>query len=136
MRVAKFLSAAVVVLILLSFVVTPVCACGGSQAYFAATRAELRNLHDAQQKFFADSARYARSLDELTARGFEVFSPVTLTVTPVNDSLWTALGTHEMLPNVRCEVANANGVSSVSPEEGNPWCDPPRLKRRWGLRFL
>lgn len=136
MRVAKLLSAVVGALVLLALLVKPACACGGSQAYFGATRAELRNLHDAQQKFFADSARYARSLDELTARGFEVFSPVTLTVTPVNDTVWTAVGTHEMLPNVRCEVANANGVSSVSPEEGNPWCDPPRLKRRWQLRFL
>ncbi|MBA3854063.1 MAG: hypothetical protein C0503_06580 [Gemmatimonas sp.] len=136
MRYVKLLSAAFGVLLMLGLLVRPACACGGSQAYFSATKADLRNLHAAQERFFADSARYARSLEELTARGLEVMSSVSLTLTPVSDSVWQAVGTHERLPQVRCEISNANDVSSVSPEAGNPWCEPNRLKRRWVLNFL
>jgi hypothetical protein len=136
MPVLKFLCAVVGAVFLLALLVEPACACSNlTSVRYAAMRGDLRNLYRVQELFYEDHARYARSLDELVAQQFQPSTYVSLTLTPVSDSVWKATATHSMLiPEIRCEIANADDASSIANLDGEPECDPPYKSRRWRLR--
>jgi hypothetical protein len=138
MPVVKFLCAIVGVVFLLALLVQPACACSNlTSVRYAAMRGDLRNLYYVQELFYEDHARYARSMDELIARQFQPTTYVSLTLTSVSDSVWKATATHSMLiPEIRCEIANADNASSIAKLNGEPACDPPYKKRRWRLRTV
>ncbi len=136
-RLAKFSAAALGALVLLAVLVRPACSCSSkTPAYYSTMRADLRNLYDAQAQLFADSARYATTIEELQTLGLQVSPEVTLTLTPRNAAAWSASATHRLLFEVRCEIANTGGVTSLATVDGQPACDPPYKRKRWASRFF
>lgn len=78
---------------------------GGSEssAYRSVLESDLRNLVIAQEIFYEDSARYARSLDELPA--FQKADGVEEPVIIAEASGWSATMTHVRRPATICGVA-------------------------------
>ncbi len=101
---------------------TPACACGGDQAYKAAMKSDLRNLVTAQEAYFADFESYGASLSELN---YSASAGVTVQLTLVADSAWSASAGHKRVP-VQCTIFMGDIEPPVpDAEEGQPTCHDP-----------
>ncbi len=96
---------------------------GGSKssAYRSVLESDLRNLVSAQESFFADSSRYARSLAELPV--FQTADGVEEPVIIADASGWSATLTHGRTPGLICGVAvNLPNPVSALPDSAAVVC--------------
>ncbi|MEX2182671.1 MAG: hypothetical protein WD771_11565 [Gemmatimonadaceae bacterium] len=93
-----------VLLALLATVMLPKFS-GGSEtsAYRSVIQSDLRNLVVAQEIFFMDSARYARTISELP--NFWISEGATEPLIDAGADGWSATMTHARLPGMTCGVA-------------------------------
>lgn len=90
------------------------------RAPLAAVRSDLRNLVTAEEAFFADSVRYAKSL---RAMQFQTSTGVTVILDEVAADAWRAHATHLRAPGWACGiyVGDMRGYV-VEQKEGEPKC--------------
>src|SRR5688572_12765378 len=110
----------VVVIGILAAVGVPKYASSKSKAYATAMKSDLRNLINAQESFFADSAYYTANV---TSLGFKPSSGVNPPVIVTHPGAWTATNGHSQLVGVSCGI----GVNTTNPllpvsGEGEPAC--------------
>lgn len=91
-----------------------------SKAYITAMRSDLRNLVNAEEAFFADSAKYSANL---TSIGFKASTGVVAPAISVYPGAWTATNGHTQLPSAQCGI----GVNTTNPVlsaagDGEPAC--------------
>lgn len=139
MRVAKFFAALVgacVVLAVSFSAITEPAHGGKSKAYFATMKADLRNLVMAQEVYFEDSARFAPSLEALGTSTYQASSGVTVTLTTVSDSVWTATTRHAgLLDDATCTIEVRVSAADGTPLDAEPVCpQSPTSARNW--RFI
>ena len=90
---------------------------------------QMRELIARQETHFAQTGRYAPSLDAL---GLRQEPPVALELEHVDSAGWSARGTHDELPGLSC-VAWGGALAdpprtergTVADEAGRPYCDFP-----------
>lgn len=137
MRFVRPVAAIAVVVVLTAVFVQPACGCASIEKIgYASMKGELRGASMAQEEFIQDSARYARSMDELLARGYQPHPDIKLVITPATEKSWTIIATHSRVPEARCEVSNVSNLSTIAPIDGEPQCDPPYKSRLFKLRKL
>jgi Tfp pilus assembly protein PilE len=95
-------------------------------------RATLRNLVTHQEKYYAQNARYASTLDALTPLGFAVPSKVTVTFIETKPNAYSASAAHADVAGANCvnwvgapgEVKPpATALDHRNGREGEPSCD-------------
>ncbi len=113
-----------VIIGILAAIAVPQFSKAREKAYFAAMKADMRNLAAQQELYYASEYRYTSSLTEL---GFVASESVN--VTPAaSASGWSATATHDALGTAEgCAIyygtATAPTIGSVSPEaEGQVVC--------------
>lgn len=105
-----------------------------TKAYYAAMKANLRNLVTAQEAHFANGARYAAQLD--SARYVTDDARISVILTRHSDSAWTATATHTETTGVcRIGISVDNAPIGDIPGDGEPVCDPAQPGPRWRFRW-
>jgi hypothetical protein len=85
---------------------------------------DLRNVATAQEAYFADHARYARTYRELT--GYRTSSGVTLYVAVSSTTSHSAVAVHRDVPDLICGIAfGAPNPVSGEPADGTVTCRMP-----------
>jgi type II secretion system protein G len=105
----------VVVIGILAALGIPKYASSKSKAYVTAMKSDLRNLLNAEETFFADSARYTTDLTKLK---FVASSGVTPPVISVYAGAWAATNGHLQIASMHCAIGvnTANPLTAVSGE--------------------
>ena len=107
-----------------------------SKAYVTAMKSDLRNLADAQQRYFAANHHYASSASELRIRQSTGVQPITIRVT---DAGWVAVVTHSRIGGycVIYEGQRPDAAPPASSEARQPWCQgsEPRYDALLDARF-
>jgi hypothetical protein len=133
MSIGKVVAMLVGLLVLYVVFVPPVCACvNKTPGYVAQTKADLRNLVTAQEGFYVDSARYARSYAELDSAYLLTSPGTTVRIDAVSDSGFLASGAHAQVPELRCQLAFGSYANGALPD-GEPVCTPS-YQRPWYRR--
>jgi type IV pilus assembly protein PilA len=110
----------IVIIGVLAAVGIPKFANSKSKAYVTAMKSDLRNLLNAEESVFSDSARYSTSLTSLNFKASTGVNPPTITT---YSGAWTATNNHTQLLGISCGV----GVNTTNPMvpaagEGEPAC--------------
>jgi prepilin-type N-terminal cleavage/methylation domain-containing protein len=110
----------VVIIGILAAVGIPKFANSKSKAYVTAMRSDLRNLLNAEESFFADSAKYTSNL---TSLGFKASTGVNAPIILAFPGAWTATNGHTQMPTAQCGI----GVNTTNPilsgaGDGEPAC--------------
>jgi hypothetical protein len=133
MRAVKFFLASLGV-VLLIVAVLPTSHGDRTPLYYATMKADLRNIVTAQELFFADSARYARSREELSASGYQASTGDSVWIAQAGDSAFTAVAKHERLArDISCEIRVSNDDTAKRDLGSEPVCHP-EYKRKWWVR--
>ncbi|UCF41929.1 MAG: prepilin-type N-terminal cleavage/methylation domain-containing protein [Gemmatimonadota bacterium] len=113
----------VVIIGILAAIAIPKFANTKEKAYLASMKADLRNLVNAQESYFADWTTYAAA----GAGGFTYnqSAGVTIAVGAVAGDGWDATATHTGAPTKTCAIAVGSGTNSVkgTAAEGEPACN-------------
>lgn len=134
MRVVKYFLVPLVVVILI-FASLPTSHGDRTPLYYATMKADLRNMVTAQEMFFADSARYARSREELGAANYQTSQGASVWITEASDSAFTAVAKHERLAaHVSCRIAVSNENTAQQDLSAEPVCDPEFRRKFWVRR--
>jgi type IV pilus assembly protein PilA len=91
-----------------------------SKAYVTAMKSDLRNLLNAEESYFADSARYTSNIASLGFRATTGAVAPTISTFP---GAWTATNGHTQLSGAQCGI----GVNTTNPilgvaGDGEPAC--------------
>jgi prepilin-type N-terminal cleavage/methylation domain-containing protein len=110
----------VVVIGILAAIGVPKYTNSKSKAYVTAMKSDLRNLLNAQESFFADSARYATNVSQLN---FKTSPGATAPVISVYAGAWTAVNGHTQLSGAQCGIgANTTNPLLGTAADGEPVC--------------
>ncbi len=91
-----------------------------SKAYVTAMKSDLRNLINAEESFFADSAKYTSNMAQL---GFKASTGLTAPVVATYAGAWTATNNHTQLLGVQCGIGvNTTNPLAVVAGVGEPAC--------------
>jgi hypothetical protein len=133
MRVVKFFLASLGVALLI-FAALPTSHGDRTPLYYTTMKADLRNMVTAQELFFADSARYARSREELSASRYQASTGDSVWIVQAGDSAFSAVAQHERLAsNIRCEISISIENTATQDLGVEPICHP-EYKRKWWVR--
>jgi len=110
----------VVIIGILAAIGVPKFANSKSKAYVTAMKSDLRNLLNAEESVFSDSARYTSNL---TSLNFKASTGVNQPSITTYAGAWTATNNHTQLLGITCGV----GVNTTNPTvpaagEGEPAC--------------
>ena len=110
----------VVVIGILAAIGVPKFANSKSKGYVTAMKTDLRNLLNAEESFFSDSARYTSNL---TSLGFRPSPGATPPAINVYAGSWTATNSHTQLGGVQCAIgANTTNPLLGTAADGEPIC--------------
>ena len=110
----------VVIIGILAAIGIPKFANSKSKAYVTAMKSDLRNLINAEESFFSDSARYSTSLTSLNFRASTGVNDPSITIYPGS---WTATNSHTQLAGIQCGVGvNTTNPTFVVAGEGEAAC--------------
>lgn len=105
-------------------------AADSARARLASARSDLRNLVVAQEAFFADNARYAKSLAEL-AQGYKPSEGSRVRLVFAQDNAWSGdvmrdglVGSCTIWVGISPENRAKTALNGLVGEEGVPTCDP------------
>ena len=98
----------VVVIGIVAAIGVPKFANSKTKGYITAMKSDLRNLINAEEQFFSDSARYTNNLASL---GFKMTAGVNAPSITVLPGAWKATVTHSQLSSVQCAI----GVNTTNP---------------------
>ncbi|HJQ21989.1 MAG TPA: prepilin-type N-terminal cleavage/methylation domain-containing protein [Gemmatimonadaceae bacterium] len=110
----------IVIIGILAAIGVPKYANSKSKAYVTAMKSDLRNLLNAEESIFSDSARYSTNLTSLNFRASTgVVAPAIVTY----PGAWVATNSHTQLSGISCGI----GVNTTNPMvsaagEGEPAC--------------
>lgn len=91
-----------------------------SKGYITAMKSDLRNLLNAEESFFADSARYTSNLASLNFRPSPGANPPVINVYA---GAWTATNSHTQLSGAQCGIAaNTTNPLFGAAADGEPAC--------------
>lgn len=91
-----------------------------SKAYVSAMKSDLRNLINAEESFFADSAKYTSNLTQL---GFKASTGLVAPAVAVYAGSWTATNGHTQLAGIQCGIGvNTTNPIAIVAGEGKPAC--------------
>jgi len=110
----------VVIIGILAAIGVPKFANSKSKAYVTAMKSDLRNLLNAEESVFSDSARYTSNL---TSLNFKASTGVNQPSITTYAGAWTATNSHTQLVGIVCAI----GVNTTNPTisasgEGEPSC--------------
>ena len=110
----------VVIIGILAAIGIPKYANSKSKAYVTAMKSDLRNLLNAEESVFSDSARYTSNL---TSLNFKASTGVNQPSITTYAGAWTATNSHTQLVGIQCGI----GVNTTNPMvsvagEGEPAC--------------
>ncbi|HMC56692.1 MAG TPA: prepilin-type N-terminal cleavage/methylation domain-containing protein [Gemmatimonadaceae bacterium] len=110
----------IVIIGILAAIGIPKFANSKSKAYVTAMKSDLRNLLNAEESVFSDSARYTSNLTSLNFRASTGVNQPSITTYA---GAWTATNDHTQLSGISCGV----GVNTTNPTvpvagEGEPAC--------------
>ena len=110
----------VVIIGILAAIGIPKYANSKSKAYVTAMKSDLRNLLNAEESVFSDSARYTSNL---TSLNFKASTGVNQPSITTYAGAWTATNSHTQLVGITCGI----GVNTTNPMvsaagEGEPSC--------------
>jgi type IV pilus assembly protein PilA len=105
----------VVIIGILAAIAIPKFANTKEKAYIASMKADLRNLINAQEAYFADNTTYASATGSLQ---YNQSAGVTVTLTSATGTGWTATAYHNGT-TVTCSIA-VGGLATTN--EGEPQC--------------
>jgi len=110
----------IVIIGILAAIGIPKFANSKSKAYVTAMKSDLRNLLNAEESVFSDSARYSSNLTSLNFKASTGVNSPTITTYPGS---WTATNSHTQLSGISCGIA-ANTTNPLVPAagEGEPAC--------------
>lgn len=136
MSVVKFFAAVIgafVVLLIGFSAITRPAHGDKTKVYFAILRADLRNLVTGQEMYFADSSRYAPSLQALDTSRFQASQGVSIELRVHGDTGWSATARHIGLPEDGvCTIAVGTPPGQGNEMDGEPQCSPlARRSRSW-----
>jgi prepilin-type N-terminal cleavage/methylation domain-containing protein len=110
----------VVIIGILAAIGIPKYANSKSKAYVTAMKSDLRNLLNAEESVFSDSARYTANL---TSLNFKASTGVNQPAIVTYSGAWVATNSHTQLVGITCGI----GVNTTNPMvtaagEGEPAC--------------
>ncbi|HEX9581388.1 MAG TPA: prepilin-type N-terminal cleavage/methylation domain-containing protein [Gemmatimonadales bacterium] len=105
----------VVIIGILAAIAIPKFANTKEKAYIASMKADLRNLINAEEAYFADNTTYAAATGSLQ---YNQSAGVTVTLTSSSGTGWTATSYHNGT-TVTCSIA-VGGMATAN--EGEPLC--------------
>lgn len=112
----------VVIIGILASIAIPKFANTKQQAYLATLRADLRNLVEAEEAYFADNAVYTTSMP---ATLYQSSQGVTYVVSSADGTGWEGTATHVGLVGATpagCHIAIGADATTASEDEGAPYC--------------
>lgn len=111
----------VVIIGILAAIGIPKFANSKSKAYVTAMKSDLRNLLNAEESVFSDSARYTSNL---TSLNFKASTGVSSPVITTFAGAWVATNSHTQIPVVTiCGIAvNTTNPMVPTAGEGEPAC--------------
>jgi len=110
----------IVIIGILAAIGIPKFANSKSKAYITAMKSDLRNLINAEESFFSDSARYSTNLTSLNYKGSTGVNAPTITT---YSGSWTATNSHSQLSGISCGIGvNTTNPIAVVAGEGEAAC--------------
>lgn len=110
----------VVIIGILAAIGVPKFANSKSKAYVTAMKSDLRNLLNAEESVFSDSARYTTNLTSLNFKASTGVNPPAIITYA---GAWTATNNHTQLSGISCGVGvNTTNPTVAAAGEGEPAC--------------
>jgi len=108
----------IVIIGILAAIGIPKFANSKSKAYITAMKSDLRNLINAEESFFSDSARYTTNM---TTLNFKASTGVNAPAITTYSGSWTATNSHTQLSAVQCGIG-VNTTNPIAPVAGEGAC--------------
>jgi prepilin-type N-terminal cleavage/methylation domain-containing protein len=112
-----------IVVVIISFLASigiPKYQASKAKAYITAMKTDLRNLVNAEESYYADSAKFTTDVTQLS---FKASSGVSAPVITVGPGSWSATNSHTQVFGMVCGIAiNTPNPTIATAGEGEPVC--------------